>query len=138
MALIVTFNNFSVISVLLLDGTWLPRQNNQSAASPWKTLSRRVHLQEWGWGWNCFFPSKFTCPYPYLKNPSNVWQCIQTFKTCIQVKFEANLKDNLTLKTVLTHPQCWIKYTSSMVGIKLKTLAVIGTGCVVRSKSNCQ
>ena len=45
-----TFNNISVISwlsVLLVEQTWVPRENHQPAASDWQTLSHnfyQVHL----------------------------------------------------------------------------------------------
>ena len=45
-----TFNNILVISwlsVLLVEQTWVPRENHQPAASDWKTLSHnfyQVHL----------------------------------------------------------------------------------------------
>ena len=45
MALNTTFNNISVISwrsVLLVDETWVPRENHRPAAIHWQTLSHNV------------------------------------------------------------------------------------------------
>jgi hypothetical protein len=42
-----TFNNISVISwwsVLLVEETWGPRENDRPVASHWQTLSHNVHL----------------------------------------------------------------------------------------------